>query len=636
MALTFGRVGNDLVDVLNALAERQETPGWLRVADKTRRQIVNRAKELDHSFQSVARFIRLAALVSPRAYVEFAYSPAFTVQRFKGLTHRAVASGRLSPHAVRVDSAGVRLMESGLAIGPGRDGFGLTFKQMVECAALLEVLHNTIGYSEVADLITPLTGRDLGAASANEIGKALRARFNEWLRPHLESGHRRAQMGAIVEYLKELGVMRPDGINDDVIYRFWRNRAELWRKKSVEIEQEATSPGDGGDDQADRRESIEGFRLYRSTATRVLRFRQALEDAYVERAATESALAIGSGDERGIVNVDHIGISPSPDDDDGRLIGGLSDPSGGDNWLPPLAELQRAPSSRIKWLKKTEAARLVAYLGDWSENGDDALTEEEVAERSGALMAGRPFDLALTRTLVRAEVFGDAQARIVQLLRKRGGPDDCVDVVMSTIDVSAYKELASGWREIREDLTKRTLAALAILGRAGKASGLLIVEHIGGQEAMRHVMSAIEVAHPASNVVSLSGVRGGASEARVGATQFDEEADRRLLEVGGSLARLFKETDPPDDPELAELIGKARKALKEVNMEGFRKQDIDDPAMLEAFEASTTAIVRLCRELDRLIGRADALADQELVVADKAAFAEVFAMLYSRPDGKTN
>ena len=255
--LTFEPLAGDLWAVLSELKERTAPGGgpWCPPHDAAAisRCIIDRTDDLGTNLQAVIRLVRLAALASPAGYVGFCYPKRLRSEVFRGAVEEAIRQGCLKPQFVAAGSNGVRLLEPGMAAGGDAGGFEIAFAQMPRLAALLDVLHNTLGYAEVAALLRPIAEGHERPIPAAETGRALRTRLNAWLKPRLESAHRRNQAKAIHAFLASQGAFAPDKISDEVILSFWRDR----------IERELA----GAEDDS-------GFRLYRSAAKLVLRYRR--------------------------------------------------------------------------------------------------------------------------------------------------------------------------------------------------------------------------------------------------------------------------------------------------------------------------------------------------------------------------
>src|SRR5262249_36658997 len=123
-------------------------------------------------------------------YVRFLYVrlTALRARAFRQLLQSAVAEGRLPPAIATLTDQGVHLHEAALAPQDGpQDAFEIDFVQMPRLAALLDFLHNALGFAVVADLLAPLLVKGTPARSANDVARTLQAALNEWLSARLES-----------------------------------------------------------------------------------------------------------------------------------------------------------------------------------------------------------------------------------------------------------------------------------------------------------------------------------------------------------------------------------------------------------------------------------------------------------------
>src|SRR5262249_23143396 len=145
-------------------------------------------------------------------------------------------------------------------------------------AALLDILHNALGFTVVADLLAPLVHPGVPRSSADDVARRLHAAFGEWLRARLERTTHLVQAQHIRAFLKTRGRVVPEAVDDESILLFWTAAA--------------TAPDD---------RPIDGFRLYRSAACAMLRYRGALRDAISAR-RIEETLQRGSEDDAG----DHV------------------------------------------------------------------------------------------------------------------------------------------------------------------------------------------------------------------------------------------------------------------------------------------------------------------------------------------
>ena len=248
MALTFDPIHTDLASVLLDLKERTGPDGqaWCRPADAAAiaRHITDRTEELGTVFSAVARFVHLAERVSPRAYINFAYQPLLRASLFKAAVHQAVVGGLLRASDFEVDDTAVRLLDRAMLRQAGDElkPFELTYAQMPRLAAFLDVLHNTLGYAVVADLMGSPAAKDGQPRQAADIARELRARFNTWLQPRLESAHRRTQAKTIHAFLASRKAVIPGKIGDEIILEFWQERASDWKQK---IQHAQAEPDEG-------------------------------------------------------------------------------------------------------------------------------------------------------------------------------------------------------------------------------------------------------------------------------------------------------------------------------------------------------------------------------------------------------
>ncbi len=581
-ALTFEPVGEDLWAVLSELKERTAPGGgpWCPAQDAAAvsRCIVDRTDDLGTSLQAAIRFVRLAALASPRGYIGFCYPKRLHRDVFRAAVQEAANAGRLQPQSVAVDSSGVRLLEPGMAAGGDGGGFEIAFAQMPRLAALLDVLHNTLGYAEVAAFLQPIAGGRERPIPAAETGRALRSRLNAWLKPRLESAHRRNQAKAIQAFLAAQGALSPDKIGDEVILSFWRDRIER-------------EPGGTEDDS--------GFRLYRSAAKLVLRYRRAIADAMTALAADRA---------------------------DGTLLDRIAEAGAeaASPWRSPVAELSCPPANRIKWLTERELVQLANYLGkpDLPGGGQAAAApaKEDACERAGsgqqlkgALMEGEPFDLRFLRTLLRADVFGDAQARITGRLRLRSAPGEAIGAALQDVNKNAYCDTANGYSDIRALIRREMLAVLHILGGKGDAMAALLLEPLTGRR------TPIFAAMPLGEALNGPGQK----------EEQGEDDAQALGAAGAALERLFQNAGSAA-PEWQDLIQQARKARLQIHRKGFRAEDEADAAMLEAMRHSVPALIELANELERLRLKLQTPELENAAAEDLQIFSHMFQRAYQR------
>jgi hypothetical protein len=598
MALPFSPIHEDLATVLQDLKEREAPDGQLwsppRASAAIAKAIIDRTEELGTLLSTAVRFAHLAARAAAPNYVDFVYRRTLPVLRadgFKAAVQRARSTGRLPRSAFDIDHSGVRLLEPMIArkIAGEVKPFEISFHQMPRLAAFLDVLHNTLGYHVVAELLNPITAFE-PTRSAEDVARELRARFNAWLQPRLENAHRRTQAKIIHAFLASQKAekpfasdraLQPEDVDDEIIFRFWEGRATEWRNR---FRAAARSNDPTSARTAEKAASDEGFRLYRSSVRNLLRYRRALEDAAVEEAVNG----------KGKINADQL----THEEQDA-----VSDPT--PQWSNPLERLLSPPAGVIKWLTNVELKQLTNYSGNPSrirsrmprETGSQPDDAEDPSDTS-ALMEDQPFNLRFLRTLLRVDVFGDAQARLVARLRKRAPPNQAIEEALSDVGDDAYQKAALQYSEIRAQLRLEALAALHILGHAGDPLSLLLIEQFGGRDAFD---SAVSIA-----------------------TNGNEVAPERHAKI----LALFAGAEPSPNVALATLLSEARGAIKKVHREGFRPQDVGAGQITAALSASVVPVIDLAKALDRICDHLGQATFIDNAGDDKRRFEAVFRVLY--------
>src|ERR1700722_13448129 len=367
----------DVADALAMTLEREDVSGapWCPPGDAValRKWVTDRSASLGTGIRRAVRLARLMAVADGRTdYIRFLYERVGTLRArlFRGVLERAAAEGHLPTSIATLTENGVHLREAALAPqGAPQDAFEIDFVQMPRLAALLDIMHNALGFTVVADLLAPLLPK-VGApkSSADEVARALQAALNAWLSERLGSNNNILQARQISGFVAGRVRLAPETVDDETILLFWIKAAE-----------------------ASETERIEGFRLYRTVAAAMLRYRQALRDAMAER-HLEAALGRG--------------LEPANDSFINEQVDARGEP-----WYSPLRTLYKPPASHVKWLTAREQHVLLNYLGGAADDTDDADHEataansEDAAWSEGLGGEGR-FSLAHWLTLLRADVFG--------------------------------------------------------------------------------------------------------------------------------------------------------------------------------------------------------------------------------------
>jgi hypothetical protein len=521
------------------------------------------------------------AIADGRDYVRFLYArlTALRSRHFRSALEDAVAKGRLQRAVATLSETGIHLREPALLLqGAAHDEFEIDFAQMPRLAALLDFLHNALGFTVVADLLAPLLERRAPPKHADEISRALQAALNAWLSPRLASANHILQGQRMRAFLASRGRIAPDAIDDEGILLFWMTMAE--------------APED---------ERIDGFRLYRSVAVAMLRYRGALRDAAAARHLED---AMG----RGFEPANDFAI------DEGATRG--------EPWRSPLRGLALPPADRVKWFTKKEQRALLNYLGGPAGDAEDEETPDgdggsEFGAWSGGLAGEERFDLSYWLTLLRADVFGAAQASIVARLRKRVPASEAVAQVMAQVDrAAAYNAAAAIYADLRQQLHLESQAALSLLAEAGAPEAVILLEGLGGRDAVRAVLGL------------MTGDTSPGEDEEAGA----EDVRNR---IAAALQAAFVDAESvPEGPGRKVLLDAAA-ASRKVGRAGFRHEDRADADMIAALRSGAGAVFEVIRELDRLTAVLSQKAPGGDIAADASRFHGTFQRIYlAQPPGQ--
>jgi hypothetical protein len=578
----------DVADALAMALEREDASGapWCPPSDAValRQWVTDRSASLGTGIRRAVRLARLMAVADGRSdYIRFLYERVTTLRArlFRQVLERAAREGRLPNSVATLTENGVHLREAALTPqGAPQDAFEIDFVQMPRLAALLDILHNALGFTVVADLLAPLLPRT-GApkSSADEVARALQAALNAWLSERLESSNHILQAQQIRGFIGSRGRLAPETVDDETILLFWIKAAD-----------------------AGETERIEGFRLYRTVAAAMLRYRQALRDAIAERHLEQ---AHGRG------------FEPANDSAIDEQLDTRGEP-----WRSPLRALTRPPADQVKWLTAREQHALLNYLGgpaDASDTESEAAGDADDAAWDGGLAGDERFTLAHWLTLLRADVFGTVQASIVGRLRKRADAETAIAQAVETLDAAAYTAAARAYVDVRAQLHVESLAALALLMEAGAAEAVILLRGLGGDGAVA------EIVGPARRRPALVGDDDEDAE--------DEDDDRDTADqlreaISPRLTAAISDPTVIAEGLTRTLLLEAAAARRKVSRAGFRREDRADPEMAAALRSGASAVFDVIGELDRLGDTLSAKAGTADLAGDTNRFLAAFRSLY--------
>ena len=587
MRAPLSQAAQEVAEALAITSERTAADGspWCppRDADLVQRWVTDRGRELGGGIRRVVRLARLMG-AAEGSYLQFLHVrlPTLRTRHFKVALQAAVAAGRVPRAVATLTTAGVRLHEAKLT-PPGAIGFDIDFAQMPRLAALLDALHNALGFATVEDLLKPILARGAPAVHADEVARALHARLNAWLSERLESPHYIRQAQRMRAFLAGRGAVEPDAVDDEAILDFWISTA--------------ATPGDS---------ETEGLRLYRSSARAMLRYRRALRDAQAYR-------QIGAP-----LNLDDH-LHRQPEGDSGTVTV--------EAWQSPLRALAARPANAVKWLTKRERLWLLNYLGgphpDREEPEEEAPETPEAPEEPAAdtgLADAEPFDPRFVRTLLRVDVFGPVQSILVAGLRRQVPPAAAIGQALSHAGDTAYEACATSYGEVGEQLRVECLAALVTLMEAGAPESLHLVSHLGGRESLSELLG--------------DDPRGPSAAADDEEDSEEHEEDEKAPRgIGAYVAALQRAAaagaQGASASPLQVLLGQAHAALRKVGRVGFRRSDRGEGAVVAALAAGAAPVVEVLRELDRLLPVLPQAGPRDALIADRQRFEAAFQRIYA-------
>jgi hypothetical protein len=584
----------DVADALAMTLEREDMAGapWCPPGDAValRKWVTDRSASLGTGIRRAVRLARLMALADARTdYIRFLYERVGSLRArlFRQVLERAAAEGRLPKSVATLSESGVHLHEAALLPqGASQEFFEIDFVQMPRLAALLDIMHNALGFVAVADLLAPLlTKAGAPKSSADEVARALQAALNAWLSERLESNNHILQAQQIRGFIGSRGRLSPETVDDEAILSFWIKAAE-----------------------ATEAERIEGFRLYRTVATAMLRYRAALRDAMAERQIED---ALGRGSELANDNVVNEQLDPR-----------------GEPWRSPLRTLCRPPASEVKWLTAKEQHRLLNYLGGAADEAVDANDEAPVGDADAAawndgLGGEERFSLAHWLTLLRADVFGAMQASIVGKLRKRADAATAIAQATEGSEAADYATAARVYADLHAQLHVESLAALALLMESGAAEAAILLRALGGDAVLSGMVGPMR-RRPV--LVGDDDDEDGVEDENE--NEAEQAADNLVKVITPRLAAAIADPATVAEGPGRALLLEAIAARRKVSRAGFRREDRADPQMLLALRSGAAAVLDVMQDLDRLTGTLTAKASGADLVGDTARFLAAFRTIY--------
>jgi len=428
--------------------------------------------------------------------------------------------------------------------------YRISYGRIPYLAALLDFCVTALGFEAVDGEIAGFLAGSRGRKQAKALANALSRKLYDFLKQHLPSQQYERKFGIICGFLAERTGRSPSAESVDD-----RTVLGFW-------EQCCAQQSDGGD-----------FRGFRTVAMDCFRLRAALKEAAVRR-EVERAAPIGPSREQGEIDPAQV-LEALEVVDNGRAA--------------ILAELASPPAVRLKSINKREAARL------------------ELVLEAGSAASALPL------TILRAEVFGAHQARIIQALRRRNGDGsrELVEELIGAAPEETYLAAVKTYRAIADHLRKARKALMYILFQNRRPEALTIAIALFPEMAPALRSGISDQGRFEGNVVPLR----------------PEQA------VGGLIERALS-GDPETDPE-AGLFRVARIAFAKLNRRGFEESRVLEREILEAAEASEPLLhecgAGLQDLLKALCRHFDLISPDKVFAEDCRRFGAALAALYREP-----
>ena len=626
---------DDLLAAFEDVKEQSKAGGIFRArdADEVIRVVSSRGEALGGYLRQLARLVRLATLCSPHVYLEFFEITLRSTQAtaLGPVIARRLAERGVPPARITLDGTRLRFHEPAMRPEDGSPGaFEISLRQVPRLALLHSVLCRFLHYPRLCNSIagrsSPTSEPDRGllwpllapqpTCGADEVARRLQAALNGHLTRVFETtSHTARQVRTITGFLRSrvspgVGLASPSDLVDD------RLLVDFWEATALEGE--------------------EGFKLYRSAVTKMLRYRRSFMYAQAE---FRTHAALGSDTEKGEIDLDRLIVTHS-DEELGASSSAASWSLGAGGWQSPMPSL-RDFFKIVKVLNKSERLQLSNFVDGCAERYDapaDDISDIDVEEGTSAihdfrLALGRAFsrpygsalfgsdrfDIRLTRTLLRVDVFDPCQRSIG--LRAERGEQDAVDGMLQGNAEGVYRERESCYLAVRDQLENGMQACLYILGSLGDASALVLMARLGDR----------------SVVTYFAGPRGDQIT-----PDEDEVSETAREEIAERLREAFNNEATIVNDGVKSLVRATRKAAEQTRRSGFKREIWTlDRSVQAAVGHAAGELVRLLDEIDRLLGALRRLARNApagsaagLVRAaqeDVATFTGVFRKIYHVP-----
>jgi hypothetical protein len=441
---------------------------------------------------------------------------------------------------------GLSLSDKGVAIRYADGLFHLNFSRMPLLSAMMEFLLTALEYEIVDTVLERMLEDGRTMVTISDAAKELSRLMYGYLGDHLPSAQNQRKFRQLVDFMaSRLGETFDSMDVDDAAI------LEFW------TEEEAGNDSDGLD-----------FRTFRSVFWAFVRFIQSIEQAR-SKLGLGAPIPIGGDREAGE-------IDPAALVEAFEAVHEESD---------PMRSLDGPPLDQVKFMTKREMknAELLSSCGRTA--------------------------LQIPVSVMRAEVFGDAQSRISQALRVNTAERELSSLFRNSAGED-YDARRDRYESLSDQLEKTLLASLFVLirNRCPEAISLIVQlrPDLDLSELAEHFSS---IGETDDNVVSMYG---------------DSVSDRFM--------DLLKDTET-SGPELAGLMAESRAAYRRMSRAGFTDRGKEDEDRSEVFGAGVGILLALKDTLDKFIRRLGTLSPEqgnwsEQYRQDRRVFAEQFEKMY--------
>jgi hypothetical protein len=410
---------------------------------------------------------------------------------------------------------GFERVENGVRVVYPDGEFTVTFARMPFLSTMAEFLLTALGYVRVDAVFSTLVADDPTRKSVSEQANGLSRAIYDYLKEHLPTAQNQRKFHLMTEFV---GQRRGEDFEpadiDDAII------LEFWREKSLVAGEEAAD-----------------FKTYQTVFKSFVRLMQSLGCAR-EIVGFEDPAIIGMDQDAAELNPETVVAA----------VDRVEEPENN------LLALEEDALERVKFFNRKEHASLTDIAGCV------------------------PIVTRIKTSLLRNEVFGKAQNRITQALRKKLDPEAIAERI-GTSATEDYDDCISRYRNLLEHTERVLLACLYCLVRLKNSEAIsLILALRPGLDLSRFAENLELRAGASGNVEMLSAP--SVADHFIGLLEDAEYA-------GG---------------ELSSLVAAARKAYQGLSRQGFREEEIDDPSVVDAMEVGASHLCAIRSDLRRLVG----------------------------------